>query len=90
VSEISAGSTSAFEGWANQDSEILDSLRDGGSAKEESRVDSGGTWKSLKQQEESHIASVLAHCGGDKKQAAEILGLSERSLYRKLQASAKN
>ena len=90
VSEISAESTSAFEGSASQDSEILDSLRDGGSAKEESRVDSGGTWKSLKQQEESHIASVLAHCGGDKKQAAEILGLSERSLYRKLQASAKN
>lgn len=45
-----------------------------------------GIMKTLKQQEESHIASVLAYCGGDKKQAAKILGLSERSLYRKLQA----
>jgi DNA-binding NtrC family response regulator len=32
-----------------------------------------------------HIASVLRQTGGNKKAAAEILGISRRALYRRLE-----
>ncbi len=41
--------------------------------------------KTLKEQEEDYISAVLLKFDGDKKKAANALGLSERSLYRKLQ-----
>jgi DNA-binding NtrC family response regulator len=39
--------------------------------------------------ERSHIEQVLARCGGDKRAAAEALGLSLSSLYRKLEELAQ-
>jgi len=41
---------------------------------------------SLKEVEQRHIKDVLLSVGGHRKRAAEILGLSERQLYRKLSA----
>jgi len=41
---------------------------------------------SLAELQKAHIARVLAHTGGRRKEAAEILGISERNLYRKLAA----
>ena len=35
--------------------------------------------------ERGHISNVLAHCEGDKKKAAERLGISLSSLYRKIE-----
>jgi DNA-binding NtrC family response regulator len=39
---------------------------------------------SLVELERAHIEKVLASCGGHRSQAARILGISERNLYRKL------
>jgi DNA-binding NtrC family response regulator len=39
----------------------------------------------LKTQEMRYLRRLLAHCGGDKARAAEIAGISLRSLYRKLE-----
>jgi two-component system response regulator HydG len=38
----------------------------------------------LDQQEQRHIAYVLRHVGGNKTQAARLLGVDRRTLYRKL------
>ena len=38
----------------------------------------------LDQQERRHIAYVLRHVGGNKTQAARLLGVNRRTLYRKL------
>jgi two-component system response regulator HydG len=38
----------------------------------------------LEQQEQRHIAYVLRHVGGNKTQAARLLGVDRRTLYRKL------
>ncbi len=40
---------------------------------------------SLREIEQRHITRVLEHCAGNRRQAADILGISERSLYRRLQ-----
>jgi len=42
-------------------------------------------WVDLKTHEQRYLDSVLAACDGDKERAADILGISTRSLYRKLQ-----
>ena len=41
--------------------------------------------ENLKQHEQKYLQQVLEHCGGDKKKAARLAGISVRSLYRKLQ-----
>jgi transcriptional regulator with PAS, ATPase and Fis domain len=38
----------------------------------------------LRDQEVSHLKRALAACGGDKEKAAETLGISLATLYRKL------
>ena len=42
-------------------------------------------WVDPKTHEQRYLDSVLAACDGDKERAADILGISTRSLYRKLQ-----
>ena len=42
------------------------------------------TMSSLEELERRHIRAVLEACGGHRGKAAEILGISERNLYRKL------
>lgn len=44
----------------------------------------GGEWPSLKDLERRYIEAILASQDGNKAAAAEALGVSERSLYRKL------
>ena len=39
----------------------------------------------LKEAERRHVATVLDHFGGNRRQTAEVLGISERHLYRLLQ-----
>ena len=48
----------------------------------------GGTWQpiSLQALERDHIARVLEHTGGNKKRAAEILGIERCTLYAKIKA----
>jgi len=36
----------------------------------------------LEEVELRHVANVLRHCGGHRRRAARILGISERNLYR--------
>ncbi|HBX38004.1 MAG TPA: Fis family transcriptional regulator, partial [Pseudohongiella sp.] len=38
----------------------------------------------LKTNEQTYLRHLLQHCQGDKQKAAEIAGISVRSLYRKL------
>ncbi|WP_232787406.1 sigma-54 interaction domain-containing protein [Spongiibacter nanhainus] len=42
-------------------------------------------WTDLKTQELRYLRDLLVHCQGDKERAAEIAGISVRSLYRKLE-----
>lgn len=42
-------------------------------------------WEDLKTHEKSYLSQVIEACAGNKEQAAKILGISTRSLYRKLQ-----
>lgn len=42
-------------------------------------------WSDLKTQELNYLRALLEHCDGDKERAAEIAGISLRSLYRKLE-----
>jgi len=43
---------------------------------------------SLEDVEKEHILSVLNHCNGNKKEAAEILGIGLKTLYRKIEEYA--
>jgi len=47
-------------------------------------VDPDSPWLDLRAQEKRYLKDLLAHCSGDKHTAAEIAGVSVRSLYRKL------
>lgn len=47
-------------------------------------VDASRPWLNLRAQEKRYLQDLLAHCGGDKQRAAEMAGVSVRSLYRKL------
>lgn len=49
--------------------------------------DGEAQWQDLPSQERRYLQKLLAHCGGDKEQAAAIAGISVRSLYRKLSLS---
>jgi len=42
-------------------------------------------WTDLRTQEQEYLRALLSHCAGDKARAAEIAGISLRSLYRKLE-----
>jgi DNA-binding NtrC family response regulator len=44
----------------------------------------------LREQEHAHLNRVLEHCGGDKEQAALVLGVSLATLYRKLSGEEKD
>ncbi|MEX1664092.1 sigma-54 interaction domain-containing protein [Zhongshania arctica] len=44
------------------------------------------SWEDLKTKERRYLNDLLAFCDGDKAKAAEIAGISARSLYRKLEA----
>jgi two-component system response regulator AtoC len=44
---------------------------------------------SLDDAERQHILATLEHCGGDKKKAAEILGISLKTLYNRLNQYAR-
>ena len=44
-----------------------------------------GPWLDLKNQERHYLKKLLEHCRGDKDRAAEIAGISLRSLYRRLE-----
>jgi transcriptional regulator with PAS, ATPase and Fis domain len=46
--------------------------------------DANGKIASLEEIEARHVAQVLRHCEGHRRRAAELLGISERSLYRML------
>jgi transcriptional regulator with PAS, ATPase and Fis domain len=46
--------------------------------------DASGHFATLDEVETRHVAQVLRHCKGHRRRAAEILGISERSLYRML------
>lgn len=43
-----------------------------------------GDWPTLQELEARYIESVLSHCAGNKRQAAQILGIGRRTLYRRL------
>jgi len=45
---------------------------------------------SLDDAERHHILATLEHCGGDKKKAAEILGISLKTLYNRLNQYARS
>ena len=57
------------------------------------RGPSGGNFQSLKtylrDQEQEHLNRALKECGGDKEQAALMLGISLATLYRKLSEEEK-
>ena len=44
---------------------------------------------SLDESERQLILATLEHCGGDKKRAAEILGISLKTLYNRLHLYAR-
>jgi two-component system, NtrC family, response regulator AtoC len=44
----------------------------------------------MREQEQAHLNRVLQHCGGDKEQAAILLGVSLATLYRKLSGEEKD
>lgn len=56
-------------------------------ASESARKNDATHWRDLKTQERHYLAALLAHCNGDKAKAAQIAGISLRSLYRKLELS---
>jgi DNA-binding protein Fis len=41
-------------------------------------------WPSLAELEDRYIQQVLAHTGGNREQAAELLGINKSTLWRKL------
>jgi DNA-binding NtrC family response regulator len=45
---------------------------------------------SLDDAERQHILATLEHCGGDKKKAAEVLGISLKTLYNRLNQYARS
>ena len=49
----------------------------------------GGGWLTLEELEKRHIRRVLESVGGDKLQAARILGINRRALYRQLGKKAE-
>ena len=46
----------------------------------------GNGTRTLRELEREHIAGILRHTGGHRGQAAQMLGISERNLYRKIRA----
>jgi DNA-binding NtrC family response regulator len=44
---------------------------------------------SLEEMERRMILSTLEHCGGDKKRAAQVLGISLKTLYNRLHLYAE-
>ena len=50
----------------------------------ETEDESMGPFTALKAQERDYIARLVEYCNGDKKKAADIAGVTLRTLYRKL------
>ncbi len=44
----------------------------------------------LDEMEKRYVRRVLAACGGNKTQAAKVLGIDRRSLYRRLEGEQKD
>ncbi len=57
-------------------------------AKAPPAVEASEDWPDLKTQQQRYLEKLLAHCAGDKEKAAEMAGISLRSLYRKLGTQA--
>jgi DNA-binding NtrC family response regulator len=51
----------------------------------ESEVDYGTEWPTLDEYQNQYIRKVLSHAEGNKSKAAEILGVTRRTLYRWLE-----
>lgn len=60
---------------------VLLSMEDG--AADESRAPSVGDMITLKELERLHVAAVLRRCSGNRTQAARVLGIERKTLYRK-------
>lgn len=68
------------------DEEIINEALQDGIHNSTSRVDEPPqAWVDLKTNEQRYLNKIMAAHGGDKEQVAKILGISTRSLYRKLE-----
>jgi len=70
---------------AEQDPMSIEQLGDGASeSAQASVVTETSDWPTLGELEDRYIQQVLTHTGGNREQAAELLGINKSTLWRKL------
>lgn len=69
-------------------SEFLGRTQSGQRMATSAEIDPSSVLRSLEDVEEEHILRVLRHCGGNKSQAARILGISRQGLIERLKRTA--